>query len=588
MINEETLNLIMSMKKPNAKIIFAGDVGQLPPIRKQGDPKEGQDSPTFEIEDQAQLLVRVRQGEESPILPYADNYWNNSRESDPAFTPVLNEEKQDTITDKGVLAFPTPANAIQIAIDEFRKVVATGDMNIVKYVAYKNATRERVNKTIHEAIFGQGADTFSTNTPLVMTNNYMLWESLNPDIDQYERLTNSEEIIVTDVEARYTDTEGVPLVRLNVKTREGAEYTIVTPDPMANGLQKYREAINKKWAQQKAAKARKDFAKSSEFAKQAKQYAEKYAPLDLAYAITTHKSQGSTYNTVIVDENDIMSVKPTSNKTKSQAMYTAITRAKNNVLIISSQAPNPTAGAIDLITATPTIVNKPVEATFTPLDDEVVTNDPVRYLAVKNAKRFDIARAKDVIEVSKDENAIIISSGSRTADDQGAYAKHSGWQFRNTPNVIYIPNVEQYKPDGVKHLIKDDGYDTPTPMINPKIEAEIDAAMFAIDQAIKDGKTLYWDKAGYGQTMLEKIQIDESGATVRSAAETYVYLSQQLFEKFGFINPGYLTSKTFKESFDQMVQNPSYKEIQEAKTQTIDRFYQDTEVQDFIKLCIGK
>ena len=70
-------------------------------------------------------------------------------------------------------------------------------------------------------------------------------------------------------------------------------------------------------------------------------------------------------------------------------------------------------------------------------------------------------------------------------------------------------------------------------MINPKIEAEIDAAMFTIDQAIKDGKTLYWDKAGYGQTMLEKIQIDESGATVRSAAETYVYLSQQLFEKFG-------------------------------------------------------
>jgi exodeoxyribonuclease-5 len=588
MINEETLELIMKMKKPNAKVIFAGDVGQLPPIRKQGDPKEGMDSPTFEIEDQSQLLVRVRQGEESPILPYADNYWNNSREEDPAFTPVMNEEKQDIITDKGVLAFPTPGNAIQIAIEEFRKVVATGDMNIVKYVAYKNATRERVNKTIHEAIFGVGADTFSTNAPLVMTNNYRLWESLNPGIVQGERLTNSEEIIVTAVDARYTDAEGVPVVRLLVKTREGMEYTIVTPDPMADGVQKYRNAISKKWAAQKAAKARKDFGASAELAKQAKSYGERYAPLDLAYAITTHKSQGSTYNTVIVDENDIMSVRPTSNKTKSQAMYTAITRAKNNVLIISSQAPNPTADTIDLITATPTIVNKPQEATFTPLNDEVVINDPVRYLAVKNGKRYDMVKAKDVMDASKNENAIIISSGSRTVDDQGAYAKHSGWQFRNAPNVIYIPNVEQYKPDGINHLIKDDAYGTKDAEIKSDVKTEIDAAMSAIEQAIKDGKTLYWDKGGYGQTLLEKIQIDENGATVMSAGKTYVYLSQQLFEKFGFINPGYLTSKTFKESVDQMLQNPSYKEIQEAKTQAVEKFHQDSEVQDFIKQCLGK
>jgi hypothetical protein len=546
------------------------------------------DSPTFEIEDQAQLLVRVRQGEESPILPYADNYWNNSREEDVAFTPVMNEEKQDIITDKGVLAFPTPANAIQIAIDEFRKVVATGDMNIVKYVAYKNATRERVNKTIHEAIFGQGADTFSTNTPLVMTNNYRLWDSLNPGIEKGERLTNSEEIIVKDIDARYTDPEGVPVVRLIVKTREGMEYTIVTPDPMANGVQKYRNAISKKWAAQKAAKARKDFFASAELAKQAKSYGEKYAPLDLAYAITTHKSQGSTYNTVIVDENDIMGVKPTSNKTKSQAMYTAITRAKNNVLIISSQAPNPTAGTIDLITTTPTIINKPEVASFKPLTDEVIINDPVRYLAVKNGKRYDMVKAKDVMDASKDANAIIISSGSRTVDDQGAYAKHSGWQFRNAPNVIYIPNVEQYKPDGINHLIKDDAYGTDQAVINDAIKAEIDAAMLAIEQAILDGKTLYWDKAGYGQTMLEKIQIDENGTTTLSAGKTYVYLSEKLYEKFGYINPQYLSSKTFKESVDQMLQNPAYKEIQKAKTQAVEKFHQDSEVQDFIKQCLGK
>ena len=55
----------------------------------------------------------------------------------------------------------------------------------------------------------------------------------------------------------------------------------------------------------------------------------RYAKIDYGYAITSHKSQGSTYDTVIVDENDINSVNKTSNGNKSESIYTALTRAKN-------------------------------------------------------------------------------------------------------------------------------------------------------------------------------------------------------------------------------------------------------------------
>jgi len=59
-----------------------------------------------------------------------------------------------------------------------------------------------------------------------------------------------------------------------------------------------------------------------------------FAPVEYGYCVTSHKAQGSTYNTVIVHQSDIMNVKPTSNKVKSLSMYTAITRAAKTCIII--------------------------------------------------------------------------------------------------------------------------------------------------------------------------------------------------------------------------------------------------------------
>ena len=61
----------------------------------------------------------------------------------------------------------------------------------------------------------------------------------------------------------------------------------------------------------------------------------RFANLDFGYAITSHKSQGSTYKYVIVVEDDILSVTPTTNVEKSQSLYTAITRASDKVFIVS-------------------------------------------------------------------------------------------------------------------------------------------------------------------------------------------------------------------------------------------------------------
>ena len=54
-------------------------------------------------------------------------------------------------------------------------------------------------------------------------------------------------------------------------------------------------------------------------------------------------------------------------------------------------------------------------------------------------------------------------------------------------------------------------------------------------QDIKESKELAFSSAGYGQYMLDAIK---PGSKTLQAPDTFVYLSEQLYERFGYINPG--------------------------------------------------
>jgi len=62
------------------------------------------------------------------------------------------------------------------------------------------------------------------------------------------------------------------------------------------------------------------------------------ANIKYAYAITTHKGQGSTYNTVYVMEDNILSDKNLSSiTTKNKSLYTAVTRPKHKLVMVSQK-----------------------------------------------------------------------------------------------------------------------------------------------------------------------------------------------------------------------------------------------------------
>ncbi|MFA5759072.1 MAG: DEAD/DEAH box helicase, partial [Clostridia bacterium] len=338
MVNEEQLALITEFADTK-KILFLGDIGQLPPIRSENSPyyinykKEDLDkpSPVFNTKDKSKLLIRVRQGEESPILPYADNYWNNSQLETALQDPI--KDRNSELTQEGNLVFTNKATVTKIAINEFKRGVKENNSNLIRLIVYKNDTREAINTYFHNTIFGKDSLEFNPGEPLMMYKSYK-----SKNIIAY---SNSDEINVKDLQPKTFNVHGEKFEGFNIVT-EAYDYggnLIDDEIPVISkkDLVRYNKLVSDAF---NVARSADKYKKGALFA-EAWNLRNKFASLDYAYAITAHKSQGSTYESVIVFEDDIMNVKSISNKTKSRAVYTAITRARNNTIIVSEKNSNP-------------------------------------------------------------------------------------------------------------------------------------------------------------------------------------------------------------------------------------------------------
>lgn len=327
MINEEALQIILSEKKKDAKVIFMGDRGQLPPIRENDDKNQGTISPVFtqyKPESYAQLFQRMRQGEESPILPFADFYWNNSTGENTVENPLPDNLRADIINSKGVLKFITPKKILTDSIDSFRKQLETGNSNLIKGVVYRNDIRERLNKAIRSMLF--------KNPDIYEVGDILMFQ------DSYGEFENSEEIIVESVDNKSTEIQGQQLNFFEIITTKTDEYGIPKQETVRilhpDDKPTHQAMVSRLFAEAKAITDR--YERGQAYGK-AYALKDRFAKIDYAYFITSHKSQGSTYDEVLVYEDDIMGVSKITNKEKSQSMYTAITRARNKVTMVSAK-----------------------------------------------------------------------------------------------------------------------------------------------------------------------------------------------------------------------------------------------------------
>jgi exodeoxyribonuclease-5 len=319
MIDEKILELIFKEKKFKTKVIFSGDIGQLPPLRETD---SDEPSPTFNTTNKYQLFERLRQGDESPILPFSDYYWNSVIEN---IDYTFNIPRSSIFNDRGNIHFTSKQDAINEAIPAFKKAIDTHDMNLIKVVCYRNDARNSINQYIRQSIF-DNPNEFEKNDFLIMMNNY--------SFDEYNIVENSQEFQIIDIDERIDVVEGesLKIYELTVDYKING-HNVTLPVVSKESRNDFMRIVGSLFEKAKKMDAySKDRTNAFSHAYKVKN---KYADLDYGYSCTSHKAQGSTYKAVIVYEGDIMSVMMTSLKTKFRSMYTAITRGSDICIIMN-------------------------------------------------------------------------------------------------------------------------------------------------------------------------------------------------------------------------------------------------------------
>lgn len=308
-------NLFMQVRRYNndLKIIFMGDPAQIPPVNKED--CEPFLNPELHGIVELQLTKIMRQADGSAIASNGQVIRDN-------LTNWRFEFKQgDDLT---VYEMPLHRKLLQLRFrDEFGAHVNA------RVIAWTNRKVDQYNKYIRSITLGNDARKITDGERLIMNAPYVV----KLESGKEAKLSTNQEVEVIEFDYGFEDMPGdhklaVYHCRVRFADTDGQDAEAVIPilNESDDELFKQLLAKLKKDAIESPMGERKDAWR--------KFYAFKRALADVsyAYAITAHKSQGSTYHTCFVDVSNI-SLNPNVVE-RNRILYTAITRAKHQLIII--------------------------------------------------------------------------------------------------------------------------------------------------------------------------------------------------------------------------------------------------------------
>lgn len=316
----EMLKIVLENTSSFSKIIFMGDKAQLPPIDPDNKMLPDADSPVFELdlpdECKHELTERVRQASNNPILELSDII----REE------IFGSQNISRIID--LIKEPRMVDGIGydfIKYNELNDHIKRQDLMKATVICFRNKAINFFNDSIRNYLLDHPMNNIVVNDIICMTDNFYKEDSLgvslvfnNSDVFRIKEVISYKEKCHVAGEVYYIDC-------FKAKTTSNTEGDFICPT--ANGMVDYNNILNK-------------------LSKRCRSYELKwdvfwdfyghFCRFNYAYAITAYKAQGSTYNTVYVDINDILMTRPLTPKRKLQTIYTAITRAKYDVYFLKS------------------------------------------------------------------------------------------------------------------------------------------------------------------------------------------------------------------------------------------------------------
>jgi hypothetical protein len=320
------------------KIIYMGDSHQLPPITDTGK-AISPISPIFETQHNVnvQLTKRMRQGEESPIIPITDviateiDIQRHNANAEVSLNNLKFTGKDDFKDGKGVKYVKNINESFNDMIQDFKD-----DPSNTRLITYNNNQNKNIiplTNRIRTALFGSEAvvkNMFMKGEKIVMTSAVMAGADIafnNGDIVTVIKEELREEDILHkkwDKKKGDWDTYTKKVKYLSVYVREESDNGLTDEAIIANDKH-IRIPLNV----------------SEDDYKAIMRTGNLFAKADYTYIVSTHKSQGSTYNNAYVDVGNILSA--VKHKTPSEvlkSLYVATSRPRNKLTMIGVPTKN--------------------------------------------------------------------------------------------------------------------------------------------------------------------------------------------------------------------------------------------------------
>ena len=302
MLGVELLKVIVSTQTKNRiRVIFVGDPAQLPPV--------GEDfSPAWRLTHQQDCRAQLRQvmRNDNALLDVATMIRScilNHRWESPIYTDIREPSMQ------GVRVFRRESTFIDNLIQHMKEI---GPQK-VKMIAWRNKTVDRYNSLVRQA--------FGFNDPFCVGDIILLaapieregaliahtddeYKVFSVDDDALEIEANSQVIKTWRIEA-----EGDQSLTLQVPKSPGRLSPVLSA--MAGEARAAPGNLRKeKWREFWDAKRM-------------------FHPIRYGYALTAHRAQGSTYECVFLNQQDILANQ--NSKEAFKALYVAATRPSKNL-----------------------------------------------------------------------------------------------------------------------------------------------------------------------------------------------------------------------------------------------------------------
>jgi exodeoxyribonuclease-5 len=318
----EMLKIVLDKTSVFSKIILMGDKAQLPPIDPENKMGVDEDSPVFKLDlpdsCKHELTERVRQAKGNPILELSDvireEIFGNQN-----ILRVLNEIRTPKMVNGfgyDYIGYPQLGehlegkNQMETCVIAFRNRTVTwfnyelrdyllkspeedlisGDLICMLYSFYHKTSDGQISFVLHNS------DTFKISKIYKKFIHHKIKDE------------------VYKIECYIGKVAGQTLKEIVIPTEKGIDIY----DTVIKNMAELCKAYKMKW---------------NEFYT----FKQRFSSCSYGYSITAYKAQGSTYDTVYVDINDVLLTRPLTPKRKLQTIYTAITRARKDVYFLKAR-----------------------------------------------------------------------------------------------------------------------------------------------------------------------------------------------------------------------------------------------------------